>query len=133
MSSRATRGRGKPLTPLSYMLMTINDASASPSRRDRMAMFAAPYVHPRAAAVGKKARVAAAAAEAGAGTDWADDLEFRVNRASEVKRQSRDEWGVQNFGAEFARNDRIGQIQSFVYISLRRPTQCPEKVPPLWP
>jgi phage terminase small subunit len=34
-------------TPLEYMLRVLNDPDASPSRRDRMAVAAAPYVHPR--------------------------------------------------------------------------------------
>src|SRR5689334_7427626 len=52
-------------TPLQYMLNTINDGEAAPGRRDRMAIAAAPFCHPRLSEppVGKKdARQAAAAA-----------------------------------------------------------------------
>ncbi len=44
------------LDPLAYMLRVINDPSAPPERRDRMAIAAAPFVHPRATdtAKGKK-------------------------------------------------------------------------------
>src|SRR3954470_14681996 len=36
------------LDPLAYMLRVMNDPSAQPERRDRMAIAAAPFVHPRA-------------------------------------------------------------------------------------
>lgn len=35
------------LEPLSYMLSVMNDPSAEAERRDRMAIAAAPYRHPR--------------------------------------------------------------------------------------
>jgi len=38
-------------TPLSYMLNVMRDASAEPDRRDDMAKAAAPYMHPKLAAV----------------------------------------------------------------------------------
>lgn len=38
-------------TPLEYMLAIMRDAEAQPSRRDEMAKSAAPYVHPKLAAV----------------------------------------------------------------------------------
>jgi len=43
-------------TPLEYMLSVMNDPDEDGLRRDKMAMAAAPYVHPRAAEVapGKK-------------------------------------------------------------------------------
>ena len=38
-------------TPLDYMLKVMRDESAAPDRRDDMAKAAAPYVHPKLAAV----------------------------------------------------------------------------------
>jgi hypothetical protein len=35
------------LTPLEYMLAVLRDESVEPDRRDRMAIAAAPYIHPR--------------------------------------------------------------------------------------
>ena len=63
-------------TPLEYMLSVINDASADQNRRDRMAIASAPYVHSRPADVklGKKEMAEKAAKDAGAGSDWGDDL-----------------------------------------------------------
>jgi len=63
-----------PLLPLDYMLAVINDASADVERRDRMAICAAQYCHPRAAnhPIGKKVAAAKAAAEADDG--WGGDL-----------------------------------------------------------
>ena len=69
--------------PLAYMLDVMNDPEADPSRRDRMAIVAAPYMHDRMAfmanrapdeTLGKKAQQAAAAVTAQAGTEWADIL-----------------------------------------------------------
>ena len=37
--------------PLDYMLQVMRDESVSPERRDEMAKAAAPYVHPKLAAV----------------------------------------------------------------------------------
>lgn len=39
------------LTPLDYMLAILRDDSAPPDRRDDMAKAAAPYCHPRLAAI----------------------------------------------------------------------------------
>src|SRR5262245_58235614 len=39
------------VTPLAYMLAVIRDENAPEARRDEMAKAAAPYVHPRLAAV----------------------------------------------------------------------------------
>jgi hypothetical protein len=75
---RAARKEG--VTPLRYMLRTMNDPSVDEARRDRMAIAAAPFCHPRADAVmGKKARAAEDAQTAGEGTDWGDDLTETVN------------------------------------------------------
>ena len=67
------------LSPLDYMLTVINDPAASVTRRDRMAIAAAPYVHPRAGDFkrGKKVRQAEAARQAGASSEWADDLKYQ--------------------------------------------------------
>jgi phage terminase small subunit len=64
------------LTPLEYMLRVINDPSAAQTRRDRLAVAAAPYLHPRPmpVRVSKKATAAKAAEMAGKGSDWGDDL-----------------------------------------------------------
>jgi hypothetical protein len=64
--------------PLAYMLAVMNDADASPERRDKMAIAAASFCHPRAVA-GKKTRAAEDAETAGEGTEWGDDLGETVN------------------------------------------------------
>lgn len=48
------------LDPLAYMLRVMNDPSAEPERRDRLAIAAAPFVHPRVTdkAKGKKEEAA---------------------------------------------------------------------------
>lgn len=72
------------MKPLDYLLMVINDPNADSDRKDRLAIAAAPYCHPRLVeapkVVGKKDRQADAAETAGVGTPWAADLEFE-NRA----------------------------------------------------
>lgn len=57
------------LTPLEYMLGVMNDPEADVGRRDRMAVAAAPFEHPRAAEAqpGKKEQAEDAAKEAAAG------------------------------------------------------------------
>jgi hypothetical protein len=42
------------ITPLEYMLNVVRDPMAAPDRRDRMAIAAAPFVHPRLAAIEAK-------------------------------------------------------------------------------
>jgi hypothetical protein len=66
------------MLPLEYMLLVLNDPTADEVRRDRMAMAAAPYCHPRVAdsVRGKKDLQAEAAETAGNGTVWGSDLEF---------------------------------------------------------
>ena len=69
---------GKML-PLDYLLMIINDPNADSDRKDRLAIAAAPYCHPRLIErerIGKKEQQAEAAATAGKGTPWGADLEF---------------------------------------------------------
>ena len=71
------------MKPLDYLLMVINDPNADPDRKDRLAIAAAPYCHPRLTEpvkIGKKDRQEEAAGKAGAGTPWAEDIEFE-NRA----------------------------------------------------
>jgi hypothetical protein len=69
---------GKML-PLDYLLSVINDPAVAAPRRDRLAIAAAPYCHPRLTEplkIGKKDRVEEAAATAGgASTEWGSDLE----------------------------------------------------------
>lgn len=56
------------LTPLEYMLKVMNDQSADKDRRDRMAIAAAPFMHPRKSdGVGKKDEKADRAKSAGQG------------------------------------------------------------------
>jgi hypothetical protein len=76
-AARIEKSDGK-LMPLDYMLGVIRDTTATQDRRDRMAIAAAPYCHPRMADAvkGKKDQQAEAAATAGVGTPWADDLKF---------------------------------------------------------
>lgn len=42
------------MTPLAYMLKVMMDGDADPARRDRMAVSAAPFIHPKAGESGKK-------------------------------------------------------------------------------
>jgi hypothetical protein len=70
----------KNLQPLEYMLAVMNDPYADRTRRDRMAIAAAPYCHPKMAdqRLGKKDQDAEAAETAGIGTPWAADVEFEI-------------------------------------------------------
>lgn len=74
----AADAKAARMEPLEYMLAVMNDPAADEVRRDRMAMAAAPYCHPRVAdkSWGKKDAQAEAAATAGEGTAWEDDLKF---------------------------------------------------------
>jgi hypothetical protein len=72
---------GKML-PLDYLLMVINDPKADSDRKDRLAIAAAPYCHPRLIEpkrAGKKDQQAKAAVLAGVGTPWSKDLEFDIH------------------------------------------------------
>jgi hypothetical protein len=53
--------------PLAYMLSVMNDPDIDAGRRDRMAVAAAPYLHPKAGEAGKKEAKAEAAKKAGTG------------------------------------------------------------------
>jgi len=71
------------MLPLDYLLTVINDATVPAERRDRIAIAAAPYCHPRLVEpqrVGKKDQQSEAAEMAGVGTGWSQDLDFE-NRA----------------------------------------------------
>jgi hypothetical protein len=61
------------LEPLEYMMRVYNDPEADQTRRDRMAVAAAPYRHGRAAemAPGKKEQANVKAHTAHNETDWA--------------------------------------------------------------
>lgn len=69
---KAARQSG--LSPLDYMLAVMNDAESDSERRDRMAIAAAPFVHPRASdtAGGKKEQAQAEAER------LAEDSKFAV-------------------------------------------------------
>lgn len=57
-------------TPLAYMLDVMNDPGAEVARRDRMAIAAAPFMHPRVAeesGAGKREKEAEAARQAATG------------------------------------------------------------------
>jgi hypothetical protein len=68
------------MSPLEYMLSIMRDPTATEARRDRMAMAAAPYCHAKlfGAGPGKKDQQAEAAATAGIGTPWAEDLDVEI-------------------------------------------------------
>ena len=68
------------MQPLEYMLTVMNDPAADQTRRDRMAIAAAPYCHPRMSDMvkGKKTQETEAAEMAGVGTAWADDLDSEI-------------------------------------------------------
>jgi phage terminase small subunit len=77
-----TGARSGGLTPLDYMLSVIRDPEAHTVRRDRLAIAAAPYCHPRMADYRKGAKdlKAELADEAGAGSEWSDDLQYSDGR-----------------------------------------------------
>jgi hypothetical protein len=71
------------MSPLAYLLREINDETVPKDRRDRLAIAAAPYCHPRLMPqrASKKDQATKAAFGAGLGTGWTDDLDADV-RAS---------------------------------------------------
>src|SRR5262245_11741174 len=71
-SGTAAAGKRGKVTPLQYMLNVVNDELADVGRRDRLAVAAAPYVHPRAGDVGKRERQKRDALTAHLGTEWED-------------------------------------------------------------
>jgi phage terminase small subunit len=77
-----TEAQRAGLMPLDYMLAVVRDPDADAGRRDRMAIAAAQYCHPRAADYrkGKKDHEAETAEKAGVGTPWDSDLEYSDGR-----------------------------------------------------
>ena len=65
------------ITPLEYMLQVMRNPKTSARRRDRMAVTAARYLHPRPGDVGKKHQQDEAADNAGIDSQWCEDLAFR--------------------------------------------------------
>lgn len=67
-------------TPLEYMLAVMNDPTASPERRDRMAIAAASFVHKRGEEItpGKRAQAQQGAREVVAGGRYAPRLPPRL-------------------------------------------------------
>ncbi len=53
--------------PLEYMVRVMNDPHVDDGRRDRLAVAAAPYLHPKVGESGKKEQKAAKAKDAGKG------------------------------------------------------------------
>ena len=82
MADIKREARKAGMTPLEYMLTVMNDPEADQARRDRMAVAAAPFMHPRVAdnRFGKKDAATEAAETAGEATDWGDDLKTPVTR-----------------------------------------------------
>lgn len=66
------------MSPLDYMLAVMRSEDADPSRRDRMAVAAAPFCHPRISdnRFGKKDAAAEAAHAAGHTEKWSGDLAY---------------------------------------------------------
>jgi phage terminase small subunit len=75
----ATAAELRGMTPLEYMLAVMRNPKTSQRRRDRMAVTAARYLHPRPADVGKKELRDEAARLAGGG-EWFEDLEYSDDR-----------------------------------------------------
>jgi phage terminase small subunit len=67
---------GEGVTPLEYMLAVIRNPAIDVTRRDRMAIAAAPYCHPRISdqRPSKRDLREEAARTAALGTEWGDDL-----------------------------------------------------------
>lgn len=64
----AADAKAENLTPLEYMQKVMNDPRAEKDRRDRMAVAAAPFIHPRpGTGKGKKEERGEKAKEAGSG------------------------------------------------------------------
>lgn len=78
---RKSRRPAAKLTPLDYMLSVVNNPRADPARRDRLAVCAAQYCHPRSVEFRKtKRELLAEAAKNLPATEWDDDLDFRDGR-----------------------------------------------------
>ena len=70
---RTARAPGR-MTPLEYLLAVLNDPEADPIRRDRAAIAAAPFCHPKAAPMTKRERQEMEAMTAERDTFWEDVL-----------------------------------------------------------
>jgi len=70
----ATEAEMRGMTPLQCMLAVMRNPKTSARRRDRMAVTAARYLHPRPGDVGKK-QLADEAARLADG-EWFEDLEY---------------------------------------------------------
>jgi hypothetical protein len=68
------------ISPLQYLLRRINNPRVSPHIRDRLAIAAAPFCHPRLVEKhqGKKAKAEKAAKMAGLGSVWGEDLQYEI-------------------------------------------------------
>lgn len=69
--------RSLGMTPLEYMLNVMNNPAEDPTRRDRMAIAAAPFVHSKAEGIrGKResAEIEANEVLKGNNDQWGDDL-----------------------------------------------------------
>ena len=71
----AKSDRARHVSPLDYMLTVMNDATADPVRRDRMAIAAAPFCHARPSESGKRAEAEAQSKVADKNTEWAGLLQ----------------------------------------------------------
>lgn len=69
-------------TPLDYMLAVMNDPFVDETRRDRMAIAAAPFVHPKKGDAGKKEGAAERAQAAGSGKFAASSAPPRLAAAN---------------------------------------------------
>jgi phage terminase small subunit len=68
-----TAAPAAPVSPLEYMLTVMRDPAVDPTRRDRMAQAAAPFVHAKMEAAkppSKAEEVEQASQIAGRGTGW---------------------------------------------------------------
>ena len=74
------------ITPLDYMLSVIRDPTATQERRDKMAIAAAPYCHPRLTdelRLGKKEAKKEKAKVAN--TAWLADIALRRDRGEDAR------------------------------------------------
>ena len=82
LSRRELDAVSRGTTPLEYCLSVMRDLTVNVDRRDKLAVAAMPYCHAkleRPAKLGKKELQELAAEEAGANTEWGDDLLGPIN------------------------------------------------------
>jgi hypothetical protein len=70
VASDETHAQPTAKSPVAYMLEIMNDPTADPARRDRMAIAAAPYLHRKQGERGAREVKDARAASSEQGTDW---------------------------------------------------------------